>query len=129
MIGARITNIAGSSAYFERCVVVYSNAAKTALLGVPADLIERLGAVSRDVAKAMAQGIREHAKTDLGLAVTGIAGPSGGTPEKPVGLVYIALANVEGITVNENRFLGTRSQVRQRSAQMALDMVRRYLIA
>jgi len=129
MIGARITNIAGSSAYFERSVVVYSNAAKTELLGVPADLIERRGAVSRDVAKAMAQGIREHAKTDLGLAVTGIAGPSGGTPEKPVGLVYIALANDEGITVNENRFLGTRSQVRQRAAQMALDMVRRYLIA
>jgi nicotinamide-nucleotide amidase len=129
MIGARITNIAGSSTYFERSVVVYSNAAKTELLGVPADLIERRGAVSRDVAKAMAQGIREHAKTDLGLAVTGIAGPSGGTPEKPVGLVYIALANDDGITVSENRFLGTRSQVRQRAAQMALDMVRRYLIA
>jgi nicotinamide-nucleotide amidase len=129
MIGARITNIAGSSAYFERSVVVYSNAAKTELLGVPTDLIERRGVVSRDVAKAMAQGIREHAKTNLGLAVTGIAGPSGGTPEKPVGLVYIALANDEGVTVNENRFLGTRSQVRQRAAQMALDMVRRYLIA
>jgi nicotinamide-nucleotide amidase len=129
LIGGRITNIAGSSAYFERGVVVYSNAAKTELLGVPADLIERHGAVSREVAKAMAQGMRERAKTDLGLSVTGIAGPSGGTPEKPVGLVYIALATVDGVTVSENRFLGTRTQVRQRSAQMALDMVRRYLIA
>jgi nicotinamide-nucleotide amidase len=129
LIGGRITNIAGSSAYFERGVVVYSNAAKTELLGVPADLIERHGAASREVAKAMAQGMRERAKTDLGLSVTGIAGPSGGTPEKPVGLVYIALATVDGVTVNENRFLGTRAQVRQRSAQMALDMVRRYLIA
>ncbi len=129
LISGRITNIAGSSAYFERGAVVYSNAAKTEFLGVPADLIERHGTVSREVAKAMAQGMRERAKTDLGLAVTGIAGPSGGTPEKPVGLVYIALATVDGVTVNENRFLGTRTQVRQRSAQMALDMVRRYLIA
>ena len=129
LISGRITNIAGSSAYFERGVVVYSNAAKTELLGIPADLIERYGAVSREVAKAMAQGMRERAKTDLGLAVTGIAGPSGGTPEKPVGLVYIALATIDGVTVSEDRFLGTRSQVRQRTAQMAMDMVRRYLIA
>ena len=129
LISGRITNIAGSSAYFERGVVVYSNAAKTELLGVPADLIERYGAVSREVAKAMAQGMRERAKTDLGLAVTGIAGPSGGTTEKPVGLVYIALATIDGVTVSEDRFLGTRSQVRQRTAQMAMDMVRRYLIA
>jgi len=129
LISGRITNIAGSSAYFERGVVVYSNAAKTELLGVPADLIERYGAVSREVAKAMAQGMRERAKTDLGLAVTGIAGPSGGTPEKPVGLVFIALATIDGVTVSEDRFLGTRSQVRQRTAQMAMDMVRRYLIA
>ena len=129
LISGRITNIAGSSAYFERGVVVYSNSAKTELLGVPADLIERYGAVSREVAKAMAQGMRERAKTDLGLAVTGIAGPSGGTPEKPVGLVYIALATIDGVTVSEDRFLGTRSQVRQRTAQMAMDMVRRYLIA
>jgi len=128
LISGRITNIAGSSAYFERGVVVYSNAAKTELLGVPADLIEQHGAVSREVAAAMAQGIRERAKTGLGLAVTGIAGPSGGTPEKPVGLVYISLASPDGTKTDEHRFLGTRSQVRQRTAQMALDMVRRYLI-
>ena len=129
LIGGRITNIAGSSAYFERGVVSYSNVAKTELLGVSAELIEKHGAVSREVAKAMAQGMRERAKTDLGLAVTGIAGPTGGTPGKPVGLVFIALASPDGISVDEHRFLGTRSQVRQRAAQMAMDMVRRYLIA
>jgi nicotinamide-nucleotide amidase len=129
LIGARITNIAGSSDYFERGVVVYSNASKTDLLGVSAELIERHGAVSREVAASMAQGIRERAGTDLGLSVTGIAGPGGGTAQKPVGLVFIGLATAEGIEVNEHRFLGTRNQVRQRSAQTALDMVRRYLIA
>lgn len=129
LIGGRITNIPGSSAYFERGVVSYSNAAKTALLGVPAALIERHGAVSREAASAMAKGIRAQAKTDLGLAVTGIAGPTGGTPEKPVGLVYIALASPAEVTVDEHRFLGDRDQVRQRTAQTALDMVRRYLIA
>jgi len=129
LIGGRITNVAGSSAYFERGVVTYSNAAKAELLGVPADLLDSRGAVSREVATAMAQGIRERAKTDLGLAVTGIAGPTGGTSEKPVGLVYIALATKEGVKADEYRFLGSRWQVRQCSAQMALDLVRRYLIA
>jgi len=129
MIGGRITNVAGSSAYFERGVVVYSNRSKTELLGVPADLIERHGAVSREVATAMATRIRERAGTDLGLAVTGIAGPEGGTPEKPVGLVYIALATADGVKANEHRFLGNRGQVRRRAATAALDMVRRHLIS
>lgn len=129
MIGARITNSAGSSAYFERGVVTYSNASKTGLLGVPAELIERRGAVSRETAAAMALGIREQAGTDLGLAVTGIAGPGGGTPEKPVGLVYVALAWGAGKKVDEHRFLGDRVQVRRRASQAALDMVRRHLIA
>jgi nicotinamide-nucleotide amidase len=129
LIAARITNVAGSSAYFERGVTTYSNRSKTDLLGVPAELIERHGAVSRETAGAMAQGIRDRSGAGLGLAVTGIAGPGGGSEEKPVGLVFIALATADGVTVNEHRFLGTRNQVRQRSAQTALDMVRRYLIA
>ena len=129
MIGSRITNIAGSSEYFDRGVVTYSNAAKTDLLGVPAELIERKGAVSKEVAAAMALGVRERAGTDLGLAVTGIAGPGGGTPQKPVGLVYIALAWEKGKKVDEQRFLGTRDQIRKRTAQAALDMVRRHLIS
>jgi nicotinamide-nucleotide amidase len=129
LISGRITNISGSSFYFERGVVTYSNAAKTEILGVPDALIGKHGAVSREVAKAMAQGIRDRAKTDLGLAVTGIAGPTGGTAEKPAGLVYIALASADGVTADEHRFLGTRMQVRQRAAQMAMDTVRRFLIS
>ena len=128
LIGARITNIAGSSEYFERGVVVYSNVSKSEMLGVPRELIERYGAVSSEVVAAMAQGIRQTAKTDLGLAVTGIAGPSGGTDLKPVGLVYAALASAQGVKTDEYRFLGNREQVRMKASQMALDMVRRYLI-
>ena len=129
LIGARITNIAGSSGYFERGAVTYSNASKTEMLGVPAELIGRHGAVSSEVAAAMAQGIREAAKTDLGLSVTGIAGPDGGSEQKPVGLVYTALASSQGVKTAEYRFLGEREQIRARAAQMALDMVRKHLIA
>ncbi len=128
MIGGRITNIAGSSEYFERGAVVYSNTAKAEMLGVPKELIERHGAVSREVAQAMAQGIMRAARTDLGLSVTGIAGPGGGSAEKPVGLVYIGLAWAHGVKVQEHRFLGSRGQIRMRTSQMALDMVRRHLI-
>jgi PncC family amidohydrolase len=99
------------------------------MLGVPRDLIERHGAVSSEVAEAMALGIQRAAQTDLGLAVTGIAGPGGGTEKKPVGLVCTALASAQGVKIAEHRFLGTREQVRIRASQMALDMVRRYLIA
>jgi nicotinamide-nucleotide amidase len=128
LVGARITTIAGSSEYFERGAVVYSNVSKSEMLGVPGELIERCGAVSSEVAAAMAQGIRQAAKTDLGLAVTGIAGPGGGTEQKPVGLVYTALASAQGVKTDEHRFLGNREQVRMKASQMALDMVRRHLI-
>ncbi len=128
LIGARITNIPGSSEYFERGVVTYSNAAKTEMLGVPTALMDRHGAVSREVAEAMAQGIRQAARTDVGLSVTGIAGPGGGTKEKPVGLVYISLSSAQGLKTDEHRFLGDREQIRMRASQMALDMVRRHLI-
>ena len=128
LLGALITNISGSSEYFERGVVTYSNRAKTELLGVPADLIERHGAVSTQVAAAMAQGIRQTAKTDIGVSITGIAGPGGGSEQKPVGLVYIGLATSQGVRTVEHRFLGDREQVRIRASQMALDMVRRHLI-
>ena len=128
LIGARITNIAGSSEYFERAAVTYSNPAKTEMLGVPGALLERYGSVSSEVAAAMARGIRQAAKTDLGLSVTGIAGPDGGTEQKPVGLVYTALASAQGVKTNEHRFLGNREHVRIKASQMALDMVRRHLI-
>lgn len=129
LIGARITNVPGSSDYFERAVVVYSNQSKMEVLGIAAEIIEKHGAVSRETATAMAEGIRRTAKTDLGLAVTGIAGPGGGTDKKPVGLVYIALASPSGLKVNEQRFSGNREQVRLRASQAALDMVRKHLIA
>jgi nicotinamide-nucleotide amidase len=108
--------------------VAYSNAAKVDLLAVPPDLIERHGAVSRPVARAMARGIRRRARADLGLAVTGIAGPAGGSVDKPVGLVFIALDSSRGTEVRENRFLGMRQQIKLQSAQKALDMVRRQLL-
>lgn len=128
LIGARITGIAGSSEYFERGAVVYSNRAKTEMLGVPALLIEKYGAVSSEVAVAMAQGMRQAAGADLGLSVTGIAGPGGGTAQKPVGLVYMALASAQGVKAIEHRFMGDRDQVRLMASQAALDMVRRHLI-
>jgi nicotinamide-nucleotide amidase len=93
LVGAKITNVSGSSEYFERGVVTYSNQAKTQLLKVPSEMIERHGAVSEQVAILMAEGVRKLAKTDYGLSVTGIAGPTGGTPQKPVGLVFIGFAH------------------------------------
>jgi len=128
LIGHRLTDVPGSSDYFLQGVVAYSNQAKTDLLGVSPALIEKHGAVSSQVAEAMAQGIREKARSSLGLAVTGIAGPSGGTPEKPVGLVHVALAWDKGSEVIENLFLGNREKIKFQSSQKALDMVRRHLV-
>lgn len=128
LISQRITDIPGSSEYFERAAVVYSNASKTDMIGVSSGLIENRGAVSREVAAAMADGIRISARADIGLSVTGIAGPSGGSAEKPVGLVYMAIASSSGVKVEDHRFLGTRRQIRMRASQAGLDMVRRHLI-
>ena len=128
LLGHRITNVPGSSDYFLQGVVAYSNEAKINLLGISPDLIEKHGAVSSQVAKAMAQGIREKAQSSFGLAVTGIAGPAGGTPEKPVGLVYTALAWDRGSEVSKNLFLGSRDIIKFQSSQKALDMVRRHLL-
>jgi nicotinamide-nucleotide amidase len=127
-LGHRLTNIPGSSDYFLLGVVAYSNEAKINVLAVPPALIEKYGAVSSQAAEAMAQGIREKARADLGVAVTGIAGPSGGTPEKPVGLVYIALAWDKGSELKKNLFLGNREKIKFQSSQKALDMVRRHLV-
>ncbi|MGB7296371.1 MAG: competence/damage-inducible protein A [Candidatus Aminicenantales bacterium] len=128
LIGHRLTNVPGSSEYFLEGVIAYHNAAKIDLLCVPAKTIERHGAVSPQTAQAMARGIRKRARSDFGLAVTGIAGPSGGTPEKPIGLVFVALAWRGGTTVQENLFLGTRDRIKIQSAQTALDVLRRRLL-
>jgi nicotinamide-nucleotide amidase len=127
LLGHRLTNVPGSSDYFLQGVVAYSNEAKINALGVSPALIEKYGAVSSQVAEAMAQGIREKALSNLGLAVTGIAGPTGGTPEKPVGLVYIALAWDKGSELKKNLFMGNRDKIKYQSSQKALDMVRRHL--
>lgn len=129
LIGHRLTQIAGSSAYVDRGVVCYSNQAKMDVLGVTKSLLVRHGAVSAPVAKAMAQGIRKRSKVDLGLSVTGIAGPGGGTTEKPVGLVYVGLATPKKTFTKEFRFHGDRYMVKLRSSQGALDILRRWLFS
>ena len=127
LIGERITSVSGSSRYFVGGAVVYSNEMKTELANVPARLVEKEGAVSSKVAAALAEGIRARCGATLGLAVTGIAGPNGGTPEKPVGLVFHALASDAGTEVIERRFAGDRKRIRWFASQQALDMVRRKL--
>jgi nicotinamide-nucleotide amidase len=110
-------------------VVVYSNELKTALAGVPARLIAQHGAVSREVAAALAEGIRARSKSTFGIGITGIAGPTGGTPEKPVGLVYIGLADDKQPDVVERRFPGDRERIRLWASLTALDLIRRKLMS
>ena len=129
LISHRLTQVAGSSAYVDRGAVCYSNRAKTEMLGVPAELIAQHGAVSKEVATAMASGIRERAGVSVGLSVTGIAGPGGGTETKPVGLVYVGLDDGTGPPIaREFRFHGDRNVIKQRSSQAALDVLRRWLL-
>jgi len=127
LITHRLTNIPGSSDYVERSVVVYSNLSKTEMLKVPKELIEQCGAVSEEVAKAMAQGVRTMARTSLGLAVTGIAGPSGGSVSKPVGTVFIALAGEKELMCNGYHFRGNREEIKCMSSEKALEMLCDYL--
>jgi len=127
LIGQRLTSLSGSSAYFERGVVTYSDRAKVDLLKVPESLIRQNGSVSAEVAQAMAEGVREQSGTDLGLAVTGIAGPSGGTKEKPVGLVFLALADKKTSVCRQHLFSGDREGIRFRASQAALDLLRRHI--
>ena len=128
LVAHRLTEVPGSSTYFMEGVVTYSNEAKTRLLGVPAGLIEAHGAVSAEVAEAMAVGVKRSADTDFGLSVTGVAGPGGGTEEKPVGLVYVALAD-DAHTEHKRLMLpGDRHLIRWRASQFALDLLRRRLI-
>ncbi len=127
LVGHRLTNVAGSSAWFERGVVVYSNRAKQELLGVPEAILKTHGAVSAPCAEAMARGICAAAHTPCGVAITGIAGPDGGTPQKPVGTVFIGVAVAAKVTSRRFRFSGDRAAVKWQSAQMALDMLRRAL--
>jgi len=129
LLTSRLTDVPGSSRYVERAVVAYTNDAKVELLGVPSALIEAHGAVSEPVAQAMANGIRASAKADIGVGVTGIAGPSGGTPEKPVGTVAVAAVGPGGVRSRVFRFVGDRELIKFQASQAALDMVRRMLLS
>ncbi|HEY3297364.1 MAG TPA: competence/damage-inducible protein A [Armatimonadota bacterium] len=128
LISGRITNVPGSSETLLAGIVSYSNKAKTDFLDVPDDLLQAHGAVSPEVAEAMASGAAARTGADIALGITGIAGPTGGTPDKPVGLVYIGLKTPEGVISTRNMFGGGRLQIRERSAQTALNMIRMYLI-
>ena len=128
MMAERLTGISGSSRSYLGGAVVYSNDLKMAFAGVPAYMIAEFGAVSREVAEALAEGIRVRTGATIGVAITGIAGPTGGTEEKPVGLVYIAIDDEKHTEVIEKRFGGDRDRIRQWSTQQALDIVRRWLM-
>ena len=124
LLASRLTDVPGSSDYVERGVVCYSNRSKTELVGVPEELIREHGAVSEPVARAMADGVRERAGTSIGIGVTGIAGPGGGTPQKPVGTVAIAVVADDEARVRTFQFIGGREMVKFQAAQSALNMTR-----
>ena len=128
MIAERITSVAGSSRYFLGGAVVYSNDLKTLFADVPPLMIEAHGAVSKEVALALAENIRDICNADIGVGVTGVAGPGGGTEEKPVGLVYIAISDGQKHEVVERRFPGDRERIRRWASQQALDLVRRRMM-
>ncbi len=125
LVGHLVTTVPGSSAYYVGGVIAYANRVKEAFLGVPGEILHTVGAVSPQCAEAMARGARERFATDYAVATTGIAGPGGETPTKPVGLVYIACAGPEGVTVEEHRFDGTRWENIQWAAEAALRLLLR----
>ena len=128
LLAQRLTSIAGSSSYFLGGVVCYSNELKTVWAGVPPELILAKGAVSAEVAVALAEGIRRHVGSTLGLGITGIAGPGGGSEEKPVGTVHVAIAHATGTQARAARFPGDREAIRWHASQLALDLVRLHFL-
>ena len=123
LIGHTFTNVSGSSENFERGIIAYSNKAKIELLGVSESTLEEHGAVSKEVAEAMAEGVRKRSKVDIGISTTGIAGPLGGTKEKPVGLVYIAISTEKNIVVKKFIFTGNRIQNKESTCNVALNVL------
>lgn len=128
LVSKKFTDIPGISEVFEGSVVSYSNNLKMEILGVSKETLENYGAVSNETAIEMAKGVRRIANTDIGLSITGIAGPDGGTPEKPIGLVYVAIAYENGVNSQELKLWGERSRIRNVASLHALDLVRRYVI-
>ena len=127
LIGHRLTNVPGSSDYFLASLATYSDESKISLLGVPAEIIETHGAVSAETARAMAEGVRLASGAAIGLSVTGLAGPSGGSPTKPVGLTYIGLADADSVVTEEHHLRGERPTIKERAAQAALYLLYRSL--
>ena len=127
LVGHRITNVSGSSDYFQGGIICYSNSAKVNLLGVSEQILKEHGAVSSPIAKQMAEGVRKALGSDLGVSITGIAGPTGGSESKPVGTVFIGLCRGEEVIARRYRFWGRREQIKLQSATMALDWIRRYV--
>jgi nicotinamide-nucleotide amidase len=129
LLVARLTDRPGASEYVRGAIVAYANEVKSAQVGVPAELIERHGAVSPEVAQALAEGARTRLETDVGVGITGIAGPGGGTPEKPVGLVCLSVAGPDEVSLTRSVTLpGARADVRERATTVALHLVRRALL-
>jgi nicotinamide-nucleotide amidase len=128
LVTAKLVNFAGASAFFMQSAVCYSNEAKIQRLGVNPGTLDKFGAVSEECCVEMAEGIARTSSTDIGISTTGIAGPDGGTAEKPVGLVYIGISVRGNTTVKRCTFNGTRNTVRERAALEALDMLRRALM-
>lgn len=124
LLSDRLTSVSGSSKYFLMGVVAYSNASKIKMLGVPKGLIAKHGAVSSQAALRMAEGIRRLSDANIGIGVTGIAGPTGGTKAKPVGLVYISLVTNKKRIVKEFRFKGSRESIKSQASRAALDMLK-----
>lgn len=120
LLGSKLTNVSGSSAYFERGAITYSNEAKMEMIGVDPTTLDSVGAVSAEVARQMASGIRENAGTAWGVSTTGIAGPTGGTAEKPVGTVFIGVASGDALRANRYEFDGTRLECKEQFAERAL---------
>ncbi|MBI5555916.1 MAG: competence/damage-inducible protein A [Elusimicrobia bacterium] len=128
LLSKMITDVSGSSMYFKGGVVAYNNLVKKEVLGVSAESLEKQGAVSQQVALEMARGVKKLCRSNIGISITGIAGPGGGTPEKPVGLVYCALVADTGEQCNEQHFAGNRRGIREKAAIYTLDLLRRYLL-
>lgn len=128
LIAKRLTDVSGSSGYFLESFVTYTNEAKTRRLGVPAELIAEHGAVSEPVAAAMAEGVRRETGATIAAATTGVAGPGGGTDEKPVGMVWVAVATPDGVETKMTRYMGDRDLVRNQAANRVFDMARRWLV-
>lgn len=128
MIAQLITDVSGASACFEMGVVTYSNEAKQKLIGVKGETLERFGAVSEQTAAQMSEGILSLSNADIAVSVTGVAGPSGGTPQKPVGLVYVGISSKYGTKTEKLNLIGTREEIRSQTAHKALQIAMQYIV-